>query len=168
MSDKPEDMKTNPKRRWLRIGLIVSLGLNVLIIGAIGGAILRGGPPSHVRPGADISALGLRPYYRSLDEAGQAALRESVAQSKGEYFAGRKAMRAHLKALAALLAAEPYDAEAVRGELRGQAERVSANVAFGHKLLLQQIDAMSPEERQALAENLRKPPKKRKRFKRQN
>ncbi len=148
-----QDPRTN--RRWMAIFLMLSLGLNILVVGVIAGAFLRGGPAEHLRPPHGIAALGLRPYYRALDTAARAELaaaaKDKTAQAN---VPGRAAMRAHLTALAAAIAAEPYDAGNVRKVLAAQADAVAGNISRGHELLLDRIAVMSPDARQSLSKRL--------------
>jgi uncharacterized membrane protein len=148
-------------RRWIKVAFVLSLGLNVLILGLVGGVFLRGGPPEHVRVERDISALGLRVYFRALDEKGREEIRANVQQRKENIKAGRGVFREHLKALAGALTAEPYDHAAVAEVLSLQAGVVSNNIGVGQKVLLNQIENMTPAERKAFASGLRKPVKRR-------
>ncbi|MCB1366950.1 MAG: periplasmic heavy metal sensor [Rhodobacteraceae bacterium] len=150
-----DDLNKQPGRRnWTRIALIVSLALNLGVAGMIGGAMLRDGPERHGRADRDISALGLRLYYRALGDDQQEALKADLANRRGSFRAGRETLKAHMSDLAAALTADPYDAGAVATVLQAQGVRVSDNIALGHKLLLDRFAAMAPEDRAAMAERL--------------
>ncbi len=161
MTGRDENTKPSATRKWVRYALVASLGVNILVAGVVGGAILRAGPPERFRPGKDIAAFGLRPYARALDEGGRKSLREAVRAGRGDFHAGRQAMRTHMRDLAAALRADPYDEAAIEAELAKQARNVSANVAFGQRLLLTQIREMSDDARRALATRLLEPPRRR-------
>ena len=157
MTGQEEKPQTSASRPWVRSALIASLGVNILIAGMVGGAVLRGGPPDGYHPAREVAVFGLRPYARALDKDGRKALRKALRAGRGDFSAGHKAMSAHLAALADALKADPFDASAVEAELARQAKSVFANVAFGQKLLLDQIRGMSDERRHALAEKLLHP-----------
>jgi uncharacterized membrane protein len=153
-----ENQKPNkPKRRLMKVVLVVSLGFNVLVLGLVGGAFIRGGPPDHIRPDRGVAALGLRAYFRALDDNGQQGLRAGIKANRDNIHAGRDVFRAHLKALSQALAAEPYDAGAVSDLLIGQANIVADNISVGHRLLLEQIAQMTPEARKEMAAQLLSP-----------
>lgn len=155
-----DDLNTQPKRRnWTKIALIVSLALNLGVAGLVGGAVLRHGPERHMKSDRDISALGLRLYYRALGDDQQVALKAALADQRGSFRAGRETLRAHLSDLAAALVAEPYDAAAVSSVLQIQGDRVSGNIALGHRLLAERINAMSAADRAAMADRLLTPPR---------
>lgn len=160
MADTPT--KIPGQRNWTRIALIASLALNLCVAGLVGGAILRDVPARHGRLDRDVSALGLRLYFRALGSEQQDALRAALADQVGAFQAGRETLRAHLTDLAAALTAEPYDAASVAMVLKAHGRSVSDNLAFGQKLLLDRFAAMHPEERAAMAERLLAAPRYRK------
>ncbi len=156
-----EQQITQPGRKWTRYLLVASLGLNIIVAGLVGGAMLRGGPPDHIRRDRDVSVLGLRAYYRALDESSQTELRDAIKAKRTQIKVGRAAFRAHLEALANAISVEPFDPAAVTQVLQSQAGTVSENIRTGHQLLLDRVSAMSPEARQTMAERLLQPPKRR-------
>lgn len=157
------DSQENPKARrgWMKYVLIVSLGVNLVVAGMMGGAVLRGGPPERMRVENEISALGLRIYARALDGPSRKALGAAIRVRRSEFPSGREVFLAHKKAMASAISADPYDSAAVAAELSRQAGVVTSNVTMGHSLLLERLDAMSPAQRQDMAEKLLLPPRKR-------
>ncbi len=143
------------KTRWVKYLLILSLGLNLAVVGLVGGHILRGAPDRPARPDHEIGALGLRLYYHALDEDHRQALNAAVKDRRGQFHAGRAALQAHRLALAETLEAVPFDASAVQQILAQQGEYVRGNVKVGHDLLIERIVAMSPEARAAMAARLK-------------
>ncbi|MFT4717128.1 MAG: putative membrane protein [Paracoccaceae bacterium] len=157
MDDKQTE-KT-PKRRLIKLALVISLGFNILVLGLVGGAFVRGGPPDHIRADRQISVLGLRAYFRALDDESQQGLRDRIKESSGEINAGRVEFRAHVMALSQAIAAVPYDPAAVKQVLSEHGIVVADNISVGHRLLVEQIDLMSPQQRSDLAETLLTPRK---------
>lgn len=156
MMENDENKKATaaPGRRWTRYLLVASLGVNLAIVGLVGGAFLRGGPPEHMRPPREVSLLGLRPYYRALDAESQKRLDAAIGDGVGQMRAGREAFGAHLKAMAAALAATPYDEAALKAVLDAQRGKIDANMALGRDLFLQTVRDLDDESRAALAERL--------------
>lgn len=146
--------REKPKRGWVIYALIGSLGVNLLVVGLVAGVLLRDVVPMRGRPDRAISALGLRAYFRALDRTDRTALRAVLRADRGQFHAGSRTFRAHLRALSKALMAEPYDAKAVAAVLQVQAKNLSEDVAFGQKLLLERIAAMSPKARKLFAARL--------------
>jgi len=143
-----------PKWHWTRYLLVLSLGLNLLILGVMLGAVLRGGPGDRMRGHHDASVLGLRAYVRALAPDDRDSLMHQIAMNRPALRAGRATMSAHLAKLAAALKITPYDHDAVQAVLTDQAKAISRNVAEGQKLLMDQLDAMTDAQRKALAGRL--------------
>lgn len=142
------------KRGWVKYLLILSLGLNLLFVGLSAGAMLRRHPHQQFDGGRAISALGLRFYYRALDDGAKSALDAAIDGNRSRIRAGRDNYRAHLALLAEAIRAEPYDRTAVQAVLDAQAAAITGNIALGQELLLDRISAMPPKARQALADRL--------------
>jgi len=138
-----------------RILLVASLGLNLLIIGLVAGALLRGGPPDHRRPvDRSFGIVGLRSYMRGLDDQDRQALRVAIDENRDQIQAGRSVIRQHLEELAEALRAEPFDTKAVEQVLAAQRQAVTGNIKLGHSILMTRINLMTAAERQSFAERL--------------
>lgn len=137
------------RRRWMTWVLVASLGLNLLGLGLIGGAWLKGPPPGPM-PG-----VALWHYARALPDPYRHDLGRALRDSRGDWIGPREALRNQSTALAAALAADPFDPAAVAGVLKQQTRVTGDLSARGIDLLLAQIDRMSPEERGAYAAALR-------------
>ncbi|MBT8155970.1 periplasmic heavy metal sensor [Epibacterium ulvae] len=140
--------------RWVRILLVMSLALNLAVIGMLAGTAYRvkdrwaGKPP----PPPSLSVT----LYRALDRETRHTLMQSAAGDHPNIRALREADR---KALFATLQADPFEVEAVARVLEGQAQR---QYQFREKLRqswLDQVAGMSEEERAKLLERLRRDPR---------
>jgi uncharacterized membrane protein len=141
MAEKPAS------RRWIGWALVASLGLNLAVVGLAAGAFLHG-PPAP--PSLEVRWIHVRalpaPYRRDLIKTMRAERRDWQAR--------REALRDRRETLAAALRAEPYQAEAVSDAMFREREAADAAAERGMALLLEQIDRMTPEERDAYAEAL--------------
>lgn len=144
------------KAGWVKYALILSLGANLVIVGVVGGAFLRGGAPEPVRLEREIGALGLRMYYRALPDDHQLAIRKSVNARRDDFRQERQTMRTHTRALAAALEAEPFDPTALKHVLQTHAAAVGNLVTAGQDILLDQLLEMDEAERKKLAKKLRR------------
>ena len=140
MNDSPK-----PKSRWMSTLLIVSLALNLLVVGVAVGTALRIKGDHKGSPGFG-SAL-----YRALPKEDRKALR-------GELFERHKARRQtrsqDFSQLDAALRAIPFDPVAVQLVLDQQAQAmVDLQGALQAQWLLH-ITSMSDDERQSYADRL--------------
>lgn len=133
----------------MRLLLGVSLALNLLVIGAIGGVFLRPSGP----PGGLEDRIGMvRALYGALPREDRRALRQTVRQ--GVDNSTLQEIRIG-PALYEALRADPFDAAAVDALMTRQ----SAALNRGHAKLragwLEIVSQMSPAERLAYSDRLR-------------
>lgn len=140
-------MAPGPARRnWTRWALVASLGLNLVAVGIIGGAILKGPPPPDPGPGP-----ALWPFARALPDPYRHDLGQSLRATRQEWIGPREAMESLSRRMAAALRAEPFDPAAVHALLAEQIDVANRLGQQGIDLLMAQIDRMSPEDRAAYA-----------------
>jgi uncharacterized membrane protein len=141
------ELATRPSRIW-RIVLVVSLALNLAIVGMVGGAMVSGrfgdGPPERIDFG-----LGL--MSRALTSEERRAIGRDLRQDgnlRDHDFRGQMA------AMTAALRADPYDPVVMQSLLEDQAARLSQVQARARIAVLDRIAAMSPDRRRAFADRL--------------
>jgi uncharacterized membrane protein len=134
--------------RGLRIALALSLALNLVIAGAVGGALWRGGPAAVGRD------LGFGPLAGAFDKDDRAALRQALAARAGGLREGRRALAADMRAMAAAVRADPYDPAAVAAAFDRAAARAAERMALGRDVMLAHLAAMDPAARKAFADRL--------------
>lgn len=143
MADKPS--------RVLRIALILSLALNLAVIGVFVGAVVKfrdGGPPQRV----DFS---LGPLGRALAAEDRRAIGRALRGREDLRHGGPRDWRASLDELATIVAADPFDPEALRRHLNGIRGQGAALIEAGQDAMVERIAGMSAAERAALAERVR-------------
>ena len=138
-----------PRRtRVLRIVLALSLALNLAVAGLALGVVLRG-KDGHPPRNFDMS---LGPVARALSPEDRRAIRDTLKDRHD--LAPRRGRGAELQGLVAALSAEPYASEAVREALEVPARRAAQVQQSAIDALVARVDAMSPEDRAALAARL--------------
>lgn len=148
-----EKTNTSRLRPGLRIVLLGSLALNLLVVGLVAGALVRGGP---FRDGPPHGREPVTPYTSAFAEDQRRDLRRAL---------GRALRRDHDKAPAAdlsesyqralqLLRSDPFNAAAMAEILRRQAELTDKRRRTGEGILADYLAGLSPEERRAYAERL--------------
>ncbi len=148
MADQPN---TTPSRRW-RLLLVLSLALNVAVLGLVGGAVMRdkvgGRPPSGFEFGAGPLGRALPPEDRR--EIGK-SIRDKVDFSRD----GRPAPVRTIRELQELLRTDPFDANQFEEVLTRTVRRASEVQSAAQEALLEHVIAMSPEERIEFADRLK-------------
>ncbi len=146
------DMNRWPRMKW---ALAASIGLNVVLAGIIGGALLKGPPPP--------PPVGLWYYGRALPEPYKRDLGQALRDNRRDWIDQRNALNSQRAAVADALVAEPFDIGAVQALLDKEPPMVNDLAMRGTRLLIEQIRRMDPEERAAYSESLRRqkagPPK---------
>lgn len=139
----------NPRapRRWLRLVLVLSLALNLAVLGLAVGAWLRFGPGGHGH--GHVESVGAE-LVRALPRADRRALREAMHGGPE----GRRPPAAALADIDAALRARPFDAAALLALLTAQAAERAAWQDAVQAAWLERIAAMSDAERAAYADRL--------------
>lgn len=138
--------RTGP-RRWLTPVLIVSLALNLLVLGMVAGALLR-------RPEPHAAAPGLWYYGRALPEPYRHDLARALRASRDDWIGPHRQLRGQRSALAAALTAEPFEIDEVREVLSRETRLADELAARGTAGLIDQIERMDAAARAAYAEAL--------------
>ncbi|MQQ08863.1 periplasmic heavy metal sensor [Epibacterium sp. SM1979] len=152
MSDAQTPQKPSKGPRWVRILLVISLAVNVAVVGVMAGTAYRikdrrgghDGPPS-------LSVM----VFRAMEPEMR---RDLMRRAAGHHKDLRAQRHADRDALYQALRAEPFDAAAVAAVLEEQAQR-QYQVREGLRMVwLEEVSQMSAEERAQLIERLENPP----------
>ena len=137
---------SKPHRLW-RIVLVVSLALNVAVIGGVAGLAISGraadGPPQRFM--FDFGPLG-----RVLDPEDRRAIGHAMRRDGAKPFS-RDEMKEKVSGLAAALRAEPFGVAVLFVDFRSRSERVQQHA---QEAFVAQLSAMSVEARTRLADRL--------------
>lgn len=140
------------RNRW-RTAFFALLALDLLVVGAMGGMMLKG---PHGPRGDIVRNLGFGPYGEALTPEDHAALRKAFKAHKPDLKASRAQFRADMDEMLAALRAEPFDPARLAAAFAHQRERLAGQMALGQDLLRERLVAMSPAERAAFADRLEK------------
>ncbi|WP_321364062.1 periplasmic heavy metal sensor [uncultured Celeribacter sp.] len=168
MSDKmtepgPSGDATQKKGiRWSRIVLVASLALNIAVLGIVGGALLRWDAGMDRAKALQTRDFGFGPFVGAFDTQERRDLGRAFSRSAGDPRAARAQVREMFETMVMTLKAEPFDAAAFEELLLRQQKNFSERQEIGARLVVDQIEAMSAEERMAyadrLVEALKRPP----------
>lgn len=144
---------TSRTPRWIKVALLVSLSLNLVVVGAIVGARGFGPVPgASERMGGPMGGGGA--LARALSSEDRKALRETLGQDRDQRRENRRAMRAMRAEIVAQLRATPFDPAALAQALEAQSQLGQSLAARGQGALLQRISEMSDAERAAYADRI--------------
>lgn len=136
-----------PNRMW-RIALVLSLALNLAVVGIVVGSYASGrvgdGPPRSFD-------LGLGPVSRALLPEERREIGRNLRQNRVMRDVD---LRDRVDGMSAVLRAEPFDPEALRVLMDDQAAQISNVQAKAQDAFLAQIAAMTPERRRMFADQL--------------
>ncbi len=138
------------KRRspgWMRVALVLSLALNLLIVGAVVGAVSSG-----KKGGPRMSDVSFGPYTSALDREDRRALRRAIRDDTGR--PNRAAARENFQTFLSVLRAEPLDVAEMTRVFEAQGALAQARQSAGKAALLEHIAQMSAADRAAFADRL--------------
>ena len=138
-----------PTAKWLGVGLVASLALNLFVIGAWVGKIAR-----HEKPETERVTLGS--MTESLSPEGRNLLRSAMHMNRKEAIPIFKELNAARARANAALDATPYDPEAYAQALRDLRTYSEAGQTLLHATLVDVVGKLSPEDRHRLAQESKK------------
>lgn len=143
--------------RGVKIALGLSLAVNLLILGAVGGAMLGGRPDGPIRDRFDaVRSLGLGPMGLALDREDRDEITARVGRDREAMRAERQALLAVTLQFVEAVEADPFDRTAAAAALEAQRGHVLGLQERGHGALLDQLEAMPLSAREGFAERLRR------------
>lgn len=154
VTSPPDGPKAAVHRRWLLPALVVSLALNLLVVGMIVADHMRPPPKGRIT-GPSFSEILPRSFFRELPEARRAEFRKVFQQNRQAFREDRQALRDSALAVAASLSAQPFDDAAVQSAIDAYGSRSRELVDLGMGIAKQVVVGLTPEERQSLAKYIR-------------
>jgi len=132
--------------RWVLVLLVVSLAVNLLVIGGVAGAVWRFRAHSYVAGSVTPNLIG---YASTLPRQRRAELWEATAEERRQLMPLRREVRAAREATIKALVADPFDKERFMAAQAHQAE-VEGRAREGVRLLYGKLaEALTAEERRA-------------------
>lgn len=147
---------TRSPGRGLRIALVLSLAVNLLILGAVAGMLWRHAGPDGLRmrgapPGLGSYAL---PYVQALPVQDRRALHDALREGEAGRRQSRAARRAAYADVLSALRAEPFDADVLRAALARQRDTVMTVQDRAQALWLDRVRMMDAPARAAFADRI--------------
>ena len=130
-----------PRNLW-KILFGISLALNLLIVGALGGAMLRAGKGPVVKHRASGNL-----YMRALNFEDKKALRKELFKNKDSRKVIRAKEHSSYSSAVKILRKYPFDREAFEDLLDQQTKYSKSRPSSARVVLITQIENMTKEER---------------------
>ncbi|MDO9453582.1 MAG: periplasmic heavy metal sensor [Stagnimonas sp.] len=149
-------MTTPSTKRWL----IVSLVLNVFLLGAIAGGLGPMGhrPPPGFKPGMGGPMEGLRGVEQALSPEGQLRVRQFFDRHAPEMRIHLEALRQQRSALDAAFAADPFDAHATEREFAILRAKATEAAQLVQQRLIELAQSLSQADRKVFAAGMSRLP----------
>lgn len=136
--------------RSFRILLVLSLAMNLLIVGIVGGGMIRGHAPYPM--GIDMS---LGDVSRALNPSDRRIVADRLRETANvRPLMALRDRRAAMAAFIAAVRAEPFDPAALDAIFAEQRERASGLMAVGQNTLVERLSQMDPAARAEFAARL--------------
>ncbi|WP_444454773.1 periplasmic heavy metal sensor [Rhodobacter capsulatus] len=144
-------------RGWMKFAFIASVTMNFLVLGTVVGGVIAHRmqpPPPAIDRGAEMMTFG--PLGGAFNREDRRAMRQA-AEGRGANFAAMQAaVQSDFSRLEAALKAEPFNAEGVKAVLADMRARTLKRMDIGENLMLERLQAMTPQERERFIERLRR------------
>lgn len=151
MSETP-----SKRRRWMMPVMLLSLAINLLIVGIVVGWVLStDGPSGERRDAGAVRGLVGEPFVRALPREDRRALLRRALENKEKLRENREALSHRLGDFLDALEAETFDPERIRSLLSEQRNAAIHRQEIGEDFLIERLSTMTQSERITYAEKLR-------------
>jgi uncharacterized membrane protein len=143
--------------RWMLVGLLVSLALNLIVVGSVAGAVWRLRTPP---PWASAVIPNLLGYASTLPAERRKHVWDQTVEERGHIRPFRREVRAAREETIKALVTEPFDRDRFLAAQARQAEAENRARAAVHDLFVKIADSLTREERHTfpLWREQRRPP----------
>lgn len=152
MNDTPIARTWSGTPRWAKWLLSISLALNFVVIGLAIGAAMKFHKHGHSHGG--IATIGQ--IMRALPDDSKGAAREMLDAARPDLKALRAERKAAKHAVADAIEATPFDAAVVDRAFVVLRQKDQIAKTSAHGVMVGILEVLSPEDRAAVAEGLRK------------
>lgn len=150
-----QDKKTEPAGarvpRGMKIMLGLSLALNLLVVGVVAGAVMRGGGPAR---GPAVTTYAM-PYVRALPGADRRAIFRELRSAEVDGLPDHATRKALYADMIAALGADTFDQATIDAILAQQSTASVAVMKAAQQAWIGRVAKMSNAERHAYAEQVR-------------
>lgn len=143
------------RSKWLTLGLIASIGINIALIGFVAGRASA----IDVRPIAMDPTMGFARLLPELSEARRRELRPLVRRHVRSVHPSMREVRSAQRDLRSALLADPFDGTALEAALEQFREHLVESQATSHASFAGLAEQLTPAERRLLVAQLGRDPR---------
>ncbi len=134
----------------LKVAFVISLAMNVMVIGVIGGGVLNGKRPAPMG-GYDVS---LGEFGKALSRDERAKIRNDLRANPNFRLPSRATREASVQEFITAVRAEPFDVTVIEGIFAAQRDRGAQAMQAVQDALVKRLVEMTAQERQAFADRV--------------
>ena len=142
----PGPERTRRAPRWLLVALVVSLALNLIVVGSVAGAVWRFRKPPQWASAVTPNLLG---YASTLPAQRRKQLWDTTAEERRHIRPFRREVRAAREETIKALTAEPFEKQLFLAAQSRQAEAENRARQAVQDLYVKIAEGLTPEERRA-------------------
>lgn len=140
------------ERGWLRAALVISLMVNLLVLGMIASSVLASRSEAEWRSSSHHAKLGLRIFSKNLPADRRDFIGRAIDAARENLRPLREDVRALRKEAGEVLGAEPFDKERLKAEMVRLVEAEARLRTEVVKAFSDIVAQLTPEERRAYRE----------------
>lgn len=138
---------------WARVLLVISLAVNLAVVGLAAGWVLRHGGSHNAHHPSRLDMAG-GPLTRALSETDRREIGRAMRAAWRARADTAPSIGSSFDALVEDLRAVPFDADRVAAQMRAQRDGFAARFEMGQEVLMAHLAAMTDTERAAYADRL--------------
>jgi len=146
-------MQTN---KWLIGGLVLSLVVNLLLVGFVAGRMSGFGPPPGFGPDPTAGFFRLLGF---LSDERRATITPELRKEMGQLMPMLRKIHGDQKNVFETLTADPFDPAALEAALTDLRTNLTAAQVASHHSFVEMAKSLTPDERKSLAHAMRRPPR---------
>ncbi|MDU8942126.1 periplasmic heavy metal sensor [Ovoidimarina sediminis] len=139
---------------WMRVLLIVSLTINLLVLGVVIGVVASRGDGERADRLRGARDLAPPPFVLALEPRDRRALVGALYDRASVYSRDYEAVRRDLRVILSALRAEQFDAAGVTALLGAERGRSQGRQAAGEAVFIEYLEGLTVAERRAYADRL--------------
>ncbi|MBL4751254.1 MAG: periplasmic heavy metal sensor [Amylibacter sp.] len=138
------EKKTPRKWPWMKVLLVLSLSMNLTVVGLVVGAKMSGYGD---RRAHFAGASGLRVFMRALPDDQRREVRRYFRLNRPKIYANGKAMHETMQSIHMAIIARPFNADAVRAAFSAQRLHITKSTQDAQKAFVAIISGMTDDQR---------------------
>ena len=146
------DKSVKSTKRWVKYLLVVSLGLNLAVVGLFVGAKVAGHDPT--KPTHPPGASGMRHFMHALPNSKRREVRRYFRSNREKLHANGGAMRDAMENIQAVIVAQPFEADALNAAFYQQRAHIMTMTTDAQTAFVEIIAGMTDEERKQYVANM--------------